>query len=198
MLETQGSPAREVTARRWNAIFGIPDHYLSPDRMQTVYDWWRFWRREAERSRRVIRLAVANWLAYFDRPVDRRPKPDLKVQGKHDFYGFGPEAPDKARALSPEALDRWLTTTIDAQELLPRLDSRTLRIQERTTHRKFVILLASQLYRRDHGAIPPSDEALVGPYLKELPDDGSDDAGHQAASAAGVSPGPRGSTPQER
>ena len=39
-----------------------------------------------------------------------------------------------------------------------------------------VILLASQLYRRDHGTDPPSDEALVGPYLKELPDDGSGEA----------------------
>jgi hypothetical protein len=184
LLANQGSPAREVTARKWNAIFGIPDHYLSPDQMQAVYDWWRFWRREPERSRRVIRLAIANWLAYDDLPPDRRPQPDLRVSGKYDFYAFGPEAPARARSLSPVDLDRWLATTLDAQELLPRFDWRSLRIQERAEHRQIVVLLASQLYRREHGKDPPSDEALVGPYLKELPDDGSDDTGRQAPSTA--------------
>jgi len=58
----------------------------------------------------------------------------------------------------------------------------TLGTNERAGHRALVILLARQLYRRDHGADPPSDEALVGPYLKELPDDGSGDAGAAARS----------------
>ena len=53
----------------------------------------RSWRREPERSRRVIRLAVANWLAYDDLPPDRRPKSDLDVNGSLEFYAFGPEAP---------------------------------------------------------------------------------------------------------
>jgi hypothetical protein len=39
-----------------------------------------------------------------------------------------------------------------------------------------VVLLASALYRRDHGTDPPSEQALVGPYLKELPDDGTGEA----------------------
>ncbi len=175
-LDNQGSPAREVNARRWKATFGIPDYYLSPDQMQAVYDAWRFSRREPERSRRVLRLAVANWRAYYERPPDRRPEPEAKVSGKYDFYTFGPEAPASARALVPEALDRWLATTIDAQEWLIGLDWRQLRNQERAQHRAIVILLASQLYRRDHRTDPPSEEALVGPYLKSLPDDGSTDA----------------------
>jgi hypothetical protein len=50
-----------------------------------------------------------------------------------------------------------------------------------------VILLAGQLYRRDHGTDPPSDEALVGQYLKELPDDGLDHGSD--AREAGVRPG---------
>ena len=33
----------------------------------------------------------------------------------------------------------------------------------------------AQLYRRDHGDDPPSDKALVGPYLESLPDDGLGD-----------------------
>ena len=31
------------------------------------------------------------------------------------------------------------------------------------------MLLATRLYRREHGTEPPSPEALVGPYLKRLP-----------------------------
>ena len=34
-------------------------------------------------------------------------------------------------------------------------------------------LVASALYRRDHGTDPASEQALIGPYLKSLPDDGT-------------------------
>jgi hypothetical protein len=50
---------------------------------------------------------------------------------------------------------------------------------ERGNHADLLILLAAQLYHRDHGADPPSPEALVGPYLRslpaELPDNGRDE-----------------------
>ena len=36
-----------------------------------------------------------------------------------------------------------------------------------------VVLLAGELYKRDHGAPAPSDQVLVGPYLDQLPADGS-------------------------
>jgi hypothetical protein len=134
----------------------------------------------------VIRLAVANWLAYHDLPADRRPAPDPNVSGAFDFYTFGPEAPARARALTPEALDRWLLTANDALELLRAWDPRALHLRERASHRGLVVLLAGELYRRDHGTFPPTDEALVGPYLKELPDDGQGDV--RAATADGALP----------
>ena len=109
------------------------------------------------------------------------------MSGQFDSYAFGPDAPAEARALSPRALDRWLTTTSDAQVLLSGWDLRAVRLRERVNHRMLVILLAGQLYRRDHGTDPPSDEALVGPYLKELPDDGLGDIGD--VNAAGDRPG---------
>ncbi len=153
---------------------------LSPEQMQSANDLWRAWRREPERSRRVIRLIMANWLAYFDLPPKDRPKPDLNAESAFDIYSFGPEAPAKARVLSPAALGQWLDTTYDAQELLRMLDLSRLRISEWANHRDLLILLGTQLYRRDHGTDPPTPEALVGPYLKslpaEFPDDDRDDA----------------------
>jgi hypothetical protein len=168
---------RRLFAQLRNGFLGSTEYQLDPDLIGAAVDAWRFWRREPERSRRVMRLAIANWLAFHELPADRRPNPDMNVSGPFDFYAFGPEAPAKARALSPEALDRWLMTTSDARELLRAWDLRAVHLRERANHRALVVLLASQLYRRDHGTDPPSDEALVGPYLKELPDDGLGDAG---------------------
>src|SRR5262249_36874438 len=112
--------------------------------------------------------------------------PDPNVSAPFEFYTFGPEAPAKARALSPEALDRWLKTTDDARELLRSwvADFRPLRVRERANHRSLAVFLAGELYHRHRGASPPSDEALVGPYLKELPDDGPDDGAGPTGSAA--------------
>ncbi len=50
---------------------------------------------------------------------------------------------------------------------------------ERANHRALLILLAEELYRREHGTDPPGPEALIGRYLKSLPDavnDGSEQA----------------------
>ncbi len=52
-----------------------------------------------------------------------------------------------------------------------------LRLVERRTYSNIIILLASELYRREHGSYPPSDQALVGTYLKRLPHDPSDEWG---------------------
>jgi hypothetical protein len=38
-----------------------------------------------------------------------------------------------------------------------------------------VVLLARELYHREHGAFPETDDLLVGTFLRTLPDDGSDD-----------------------
>ncbi len=158
---------------------------LPPSAMQSANDLWRAWRREPERHRRVIRLVMANWLAYFDLPPKDRPKPDLNAESAFDIYSFGPEAPAKARILSPAALGQWLDTTHDAQVLLRMLDLTRLRIDESANHRDLLILLGAQLYRRDHGTDPPTPEALVGPYLKSLPAEFPDDDRDDAIPSAG-------------
>ena len=42
--------------------------------------------------------------------------------------------------------------------------------RERPRQARLVVHLADQLYRREHGGPPPSPAALVGPYLKGLPE----------------------------
>jgi hypothetical protein len=52
----------------------------------------------------------------------------------------------------------------------------TVRRTELRSYRELLVLLAGEIYGRERGALPPSDEALVGTYLTGLPDDGSADS----------------------
>ena len=60
-----------------------------------------------------------------------------------------------------------------------RISSQSLwspdRLRDHKVHHSLVIMLATEIYRRERGGPPPFDEALVGTYLKSLPDDGSAD-----------------------
>jgi hypothetical protein len=49
------------------------------------------------------------------------------------------------------------------------------RLRDRKDYRELVVMLAEEIYRRERGSPPPSEDALVGTYLKGLPDDGSAD-----------------------
>ncbi len=174
MLDDPKGPGAQTPPAWWMRFASRPSvrpllGILTPSELEPASDLWRAWRREPERSRRVIRLVLANWLAYFDLPPKDRPKLDPNVTSAFDFYLFGPEAPAEARVLSPEALGQWLDSTHDAQVLLRILDLNKLRINECANRRDLLILLGAQLYRRDHGTDPPTPEALVGRYLKSLP-----------------------------
>jgi hypothetical protein len=138
--------------------------------------------REPERSRRVIRLLFANWLAHVDRPGQRKPAARAsfhiaKRTSGVSLYHVSPEAPADARALSPQELASWLVTANDAKLAFRYgfLSWPTIRRTEQRSYRDLVVLLAGEIYRRERGAPPPSDEALIGTYLKSLPDDGSAD-----------------------
>jgi hypothetical protein len=162
-----------------------PIAFITPEQMQSIGHAWRSWRREPERSRRVIRLLVANVLAYYEIRPEDRPKPDLEASSLIDIYAFGSSMPAKARVLSPQVLGRWLESTQDAQILLRMLDLRAIRMREWANQSELLILLGTELYRRDHGKDPPSPEALVGPYLKSLPAEFPDDGRDQAVPITG-------------
>jgi hypothetical protein len=171
LLDDPESPLR--SPRRAGLALYLPfglDAQLSPHQMLALQDAWRFILREPERSRRVLRQAFANWLAHYDLPPDARLRPDPSADGVVDFfYPLPPRAKVKAGALAPQDLTRWLRTTVDANVLLGHWTLTAVRRAEKTNHRDLVILLATELYRRDHGSEPPTLGALVGPYLKSLP-----------------------------
>jgi hypothetical protein len=72
--------------------------------------------------------------------------------------------------LSPQDLARLLITTRDAKVLLFRWPWPAIRISEQREHRALVIVLVEELYHRERGSLPPSEEELIGPYLEHLPD----------------------------
>jgi hypothetical protein len=79
--------------------------------------------------------------------------------------------------LPPHELARWLLATRDAKLLMQEGDVMLMlrHRQYHRAHRDLVIILPTEIYRRERGALPPSEETLVGTYLKSLPDDGSAD-----------------------
>jgi hypothetical protein len=87
------------------------------------------------------------------------------------------EAPAGARARSPHDVASWLVTTIDAKQYVDGALWSSVHNQELLAYRQLVVLLAEELYHRERGVLPPSEEALVGTYLQTLPDDGSADVG---------------------
>ncbi|WP_165075635.1 hypothetical protein [Paludisphaera rhizosphaerae] len=155
---------------RWLAARPMLLSVVPPEQWKSLYDAWLYVRREPERRLRVVRLFTANRAAYYDLPPERRPKPDPYVTN-YDLYAFGPEAPPKARALSPEALAGWLDSCETASVIQTNLsmDWFGAPAKEVANHHDLVLQLAAELYRRDHGAVPAQPEDLVGPYLKALP-----------------------------
>jgi len=140
----------------------------------------RFVLREPERSRRTLRLLFANWLAHIETPDPRRSQPEVRASftsGNHTttvlLYSVSLQAPAGARVLSPHEVANWLIATKDARPLLSDWLWRSVRNQEQRGYHDLVVLLAAELYRRERGEFPPSEDALVGPYLQVLPHDGS-------------------------
>jgi hypothetical protein len=173
----------------WEYLYRLGDFQLSEDMVGRLEAAHRFLLREPKRSRRVLRLLFANWLAHVETHEQRKPavlvlfplrvstNPIRTVTTTVPLY---PVSPTGAGSLLPRELARWLVTANDAKlrilvanSYLPWSPANHLR--DRREYHDLVIMLATEIYRRERGALPPSDEALVGTYLKRLPDDGSAD-----------------------
>jgi len=133
------------------------------DRLAEAF--WRLALREPERSRRAMNLLWANWLSACDLPAAER------ARGRKSSPYLLYDPPEAARRLSPEALDRWVASTRLLHPLLPNAEAIERAIDGESGVRAGLILhLAERLYIREHGEPPGSPDALVGPYLKALPE----------------------------
>ena len=166
------------------STYRLGDMQLSTEMLDRLNAAHRHLLREPERSRRVLRLLCANWLADIESPMPGRVGPAVRARlssGKNSvtlqLYPVSPEAPTGARSLPPRDIAVWLVTTKDAK--LRILVFSWLwppdRLRDRRAHHDLVVMMATELYRRERGVLPPSDEALVGTYLPSLPDDGLPD-----------------------
>jgi hypothetical protein len=166
--------------------YRLGDLELPPDAIGYGEAARRFLLREPERSRRVVRLLCAHWLEHVETHDPRRRKPAVRAVLTASkpvnvaLYPVSPDATAGARALPPQELANWLITTNDARLRILATNSylpwspANHRLY-RKAYRELVIMLATEIHHRERGSLPPSEEALVGTYLKSLPDDGSAD-----------------------
>jgi hypothetical protein len=141
----------------------------SPTETQALYDYWRLALREPERSRRIVRQAVANWLAYFDGQPEAPLQQDAISSGVVNFFNPSPSNSTGRRGtLKPQALTRWLASCIDANVVLDRSFLSEIRLGERSDYLQLLTILGNALYRRDHDGLPPTPEELFGEYLDNL------------------------------
>jgi hypothetical protein len=167
-------------------VYRFGDMQLPPDAAERVYAVRRFLWREPERSRRVLRLLFANWLARRENARAQQTKPAVKASFHWanqsvsiPLYRVGPDAPAAARVRSPQEVAEWIVSTHDVRDMLEKPWLNEIHLRELKIYHDVVVLLADELYRRERGKTALSDEALVGTYLKRLPDDGSEELGDE-------------------
>jgi hypothetical protein len=183
--------------------FRLGDLELPADQALQVYRARLLLLREPDRSRRVVRLLFANWLAQAENPDPQRRRPAVRARfhiakrtNSFYLYPVGPEAPAGARALSPREVARWLVATNDAKLALRYVNWPAVRQAEDRDYRELLVILGSELYRRDRGAPPPSEAALVGTYLESLPDVDSGTSDVEMTPTVSDSDDPVGASPK--
>jgi hypothetical protein len=181
-LETTRHPDPNALEEEWTYRLGDMELPLALTRAH--YRARRFLMREPERSRRATRLLFANWLAEVEGSELRRRKPAARAVFRHAkhsdglwLYPVDPVASAGTRALSPHELARWLVTAADLKLIVWNRFKPAIRSRDQAGYRELVVALAGELYRRERGMAPPSEDALVGTYLKSLPDDNSAEIG---------------------
>ena len=138
-------------------------------------------RREPERSRRLIRLMIANMLSACELPAEERARRSIAV-GWMNLYRSAPDGPTP---IAPEDLAAWYETTLYAKPLLQgSWNIEATRRREESARSALIVHLAERLYEKERGRPPSSPEELVGPYLKALP------AGYIRISDDPTPPGP--------
>ncbi|WP_435005348.1 hypothetical protein P12x_003245 [Tundrisphaera lichenicola] len=151
-----------------NMIDDGPDSRMDPINQFEIVRWGRlFLRREPERSRRVLRLIVAGYLAQCDQPPTSRPK---LVSPEFMIYDHDHRTPRAVRAMSPAELEAWAKSSTkigfwNFSNLLQALVDSEPGVLDHLRLR-----MAERAFEIEHGRLPKTYGELLGPYLNSLPD----------------------------
>jgi len=144
---------------------------------------WLWASNDDERGRRVARLLFANWLAQIDRPRSQRAP--IALRSPVLVYAPDPTAPPAARALPPEQLAKVVDRSALARSIFEDYPFKHMSpgnpvtpweeggglTRERRRRSALILGVAAELYRREKGHPPATAGDLLGPYLKELPEE---------------------------
>lgn len=161
MPERFGETTRSIRSHSTKPL----DHFPGAAR---AYLWLK---REPERGLRLLRLLFASWLSHCDKPPARRAKM-VTLKSGYGFYPPAPDAPRAVRAFGPDDFESWFASTAD---FIANYSPSISQIQgaldgDRQRLGTLKLGLAVALYEREHGGPPKKLEALVGPYLEQLPE----------------------------
>jgi hypothetical protein len=135
---------------------------------------------DPEKSRRALRLVFANWLAQVDRPAAERAK--SATHAGLLIYEADRSAPPAASAVTPDILSEAIDHTILAKRIFrPNNPNPDMSIysswegngfvaRERRRRSVLLVKLAAEIYLRLRQRPASNAGALLGAYLKELPE----------------------------
>ena len=148
----------------WSA--GVVDHKVWYYHLPAYWRAAWFLQHEPERSRRIARLAFANWLAHCGEPPGRRP---LMIGTKaapwlvYDAPGPG--------GMPARELVRLIESSPLCKDFLPSLGAFGQALdRDRAQRAGLVMTLAGRLYELERGKPPGSPDDLIGTYLDRLPE----------------------------
>jgi hypothetical protein len=119
---------------------------------------------EPETSRRLVGQVYANWLAHCDRPASQRPP----TVSRFELYDSPPSHPGMLKV--PVLVEALKGPSVARQVISPWSDLEEMVRDEQTRQAQLVVAIAEQLYIRERGTPPAAVQALVGSYLKEMPE----------------------------
>lgn len=133
----------------------------------------RFATRDEERSRRVVNLVFAKWLAHCDDPRESRP-PLAQVADSQglELFAVSSNDPPNTRRISPSDLAEWWKTAIGARMILPSFQPiLQIGLTGDSAPANALIHVANELYAREHGGTLPSTYAALveSGYLTKVP-----------------------------
>ena len=123
---------------------------------------------EPEVARRTITHALTNQLREIDKPLaERSPMAETPTVGL-----FIPQGELSTHSLSPAAIERAVQRSIVAKHvMMPFLQFDSTIRQDRSRRVGLELVLAAQIYFREHGEFPAETSELIPKYIDSWPAD---------------------------